>query len=73
VFDIAAVTALPAGTGFKLHLNGLAQAGPIVLYASTNLADWQPIFTNAPVLGSWEYAVPSTNAGPIFYRASELR
>ena len=37
---------------FTLHLSGLSGQGNVVIYASTNLTAWTPIFTNPPVTGS---------------------
>jgi len=73
VFDPPA-TYLGQTNVFKLHLSGLAGIGPITLFASSNLVDWMPVFTNGPALGTWEYLVtPGSNAVPTFYRASEAR
>lgn len=57
---------------FALSLSGLSGHGNIILFTSTNLADWQPILTNPPVLGSLLLADPSTTNVPVkFYRIEE--
>ena len=58
--------------GFKLRLTGLAGQGPVIVFASTNLLDWLPIFTNSPVVGSFDFTDASaTNQPSLYYRASE--
>jgi hypothetical protein len=66
------LTALPITNGtFTLRLSGLASDLNIVIYASTNLPVWTPIFTNSPVNGSFEYVdSPPTNAVQRYYRAT---
>ncbi len=49
-----------ASQGFNLELDGLTGNGSLVIYASTNLVDWQPIFTNPPMTGSLQFL--DTNA-----------
>jgi len=60
--------------GFTFTISELSGQGPLVVYSSTNLVDWAPIHTNAPGSGALEFTDPAgTNAGPRYYRASELR
>jgi hypothetical protein len=57
---------------FTLHLSGLSGHGNVVIYASTNLTAWTPIFTNPPVTGSLDYVdSPPSNRPQRFYRAAE--
>ncbi len=56
----------------RLRLTGLAGAGNVVLFASANLVDWEPIYTNPPVVGVLDvtdFAV--TNNPARYYRAVE--
>ena len=39
------------GNTFGLRLAGLSGHGQIILYASSNLVDWEAILTNAPAMG----------------------
>jgi len=55
----------------RLQVSGLSGSGSVILSASTNLMSWEPIATNAPMSGIWEYTEPATNTGPRFYRATE--
>lgn len=58
--------------GFRLRLLGLSGQGYVVIYASTNMSAWQPIFTNVPVLGTLDYLDRyATNQACRFYRAVE--
>jgi hypothetical protein len=60
--------------GFKFSVGNLSAQGPLVIYSSTNLVDWQPIWTNAPGPNAIEFIDPAvTNSGTKYYRASELR
>jgi alpha-tubulin suppressor-like RCC1 family protein len=67
--------ALSAGPeGFKMRLRGLAEAGAVILYRSTNLVNWVPIATNPPTLGVSDFTdSEATNGTPAFYRATEQR
>ena len=57
---------------FNLALSGLTGHGPVIIYASTNLMDWRPIYTNAPQLGTLRFLdFSSTNQPVQFYRAQE--
>lgn len=69
-FDSAS---LEAGVGaFSMGLGGLSGHGPVVVYASTNLVDWQAILTNPPMVGT-PHLLDSgaTNLQQRFYRARE--
>lgn len=57
---------------FGFLLKYLSGHGPILIEASTNLMDWEPIYTNLPVTGSLEYFDTGiTNQRLRFYRANE--
>jgi alpha-tubulin suppressor-like RCC1 family protein len=58
----------------RLRLLGASGLGPVVIYASSDLLTWQPIFTNPPVIGPLEFDDAGiTNEPARFYRASEAR
>jgi len=58
--------------GFTFVLGSLSGHGTIIIYRSTNLIDWQPIWTNVPVVGTLPFTDPSAKNSPIMiYRASE--
>ena len=58
--------------GFGFRLTGLPTGTPIVIYASTNLVDWLPVFTNPPSAGAMDFVDPGALANPQrFYRAGE--
>jgi hypothetical protein len=57
---------------FGLRLNGLTAHGPVVIYTSTNLMGWDPIFTSPPVNGILQFLDTSATNWPMrFYRARE--
>ena len=59
-------------SGFQFSLSGGDGSSPLVIYASTNLFDWKPIFTNPPFLGTTQYLDPAAILYPSrFYRAQE--
>jgi hypothetical protein len=69
-----AMTPSQVGYGFPLRLTGLTAEGPVVIYASSNLVDWQAVFTNPPTIGPLQYLEGSLTVQPQrFYRASETR
>jgi alpha-tubulin suppressor-like RCC1 family protein len=60
------------GEGFGFTLNGLSGHGPVVVYSSTNLIEWYPIYTNQAVLGSLRVLDSSATNSPLrFYRVIE--
>jgi hypothetical protein len=59
-------------SGFMLQLNGNNSLGTIVIYASTDLMSWTPIYTNPPTTNIIQYLDTfSTNYPVRFYRAVE--
>ena len=58
----------------RLELSGLTAAGSVILYASTNLTQWNPIHTNPPTISPWEFFdTLSADQPRRYYRASESR
>ncbi len=56
--------------GLKLRLNSLTGHGPVILYASSDLKSWSPIYTNPPTTGWFQYIdVAATNLPSHFYPA----
>src|SRR5205814_290424 len=49
---------------FNLILTGLSGHGQIVIYASTNLVNWEPIFSNPPTTGSLLITDPTATNWP---------
>jgi hypothetical protein len=59
------------GGGLQLQLDNLA-GGAVVIYASTNLVQWTPIYTNPAASGTLQFLdVHATNYPARFYRAVE--
>jgi hypothetical protein len=57
--------------GLRLQLTGLVGQGQIIVYASTNLADWEAIHTNTAGFGNLSFTDPAaTNFTRRFYRAT---
>jgi len=72
VFNLVPPNLQMTATGFQLQVDGAAGITPVVIYASTNLSDWTPIFTNPPVVGSLPFLDSSaTGFSHRFYRAGE--
>jgi hypothetical protein len=58
--------------GLQLQVDGARGTSPVILYTSTNLVDWQPIYTNPPLLGSAFFLdSAATNQPKRFYRARQ--
>jgi hypothetical protein len=71
-FDRTPGSTIFTAEGFRFRLNGLSGIGPVVIYGSTNLLDWSPLFTNPPTAGSLEFLDPSAITNRLrFYRAGE--
>jgi hypothetical protein len=57
---------------FRFQIEGLSARGPIVIYGSSNLAAWTPLFTNPPATGTIQVLDPTAAGQPLrFYRAEE--
>ena len=54
-----------------LEVTGLAGAGPVVFYASTNLTEWIPVLTNSTTTGSLDFDDTNATNQARFYRAVE--
>jgi hypothetical protein len=71
-FNNAQTGFLPNSSDFRLQLVNASGQGEIVIYTSTNLTDWMPIFTNPPVTGTLEYIHSiAPVAAQRFYQAVE--
>jgi hypothetical protein len=72
LYFIPALSGFDTNGNFSLYLAGASGGENIVLFASTNLIDWQPIFTNPPVSGNLILTDPAaTNLPQRFYRFGE--
>ena len=54
-----------------LRLAGLAGAGAVTIFASTNLTDWESVLSHAPVAGSLDFDDTGATNTARFYRAVE--
>jgi hypothetical protein len=71
-FDTSPGSVQTTDGGFQLTVTGLSGHGPAVISASTNLVDWEAIFTNAPTLGAFQFLDATATNQPVrFYRAVE--
>jgi alpha-tubulin suppressor-like RCC1 family protein len=71
-FDTSATGLQVTNDNLHLLLLGASGLGPVVIYASSDLQTWQPIFTNPPVIGPLEFTDPGVGDQPAkYYRASE--
>jgi alpha-tubulin suppressor-like RCC1 family protein len=58
--------------GFALKIGGLSGTGALIISASSNLLDWNPVFTNPPMQGTFDFVDPdATGQEQRFYRAME--
>ena len=71
-FDTSSAGLQWTTNGFRLTLVDLLGRGPVTVYASTNLVDWEALLTNPPVTGTLQFIdTGATNWRSRFYRASE--
>lgn len=60
------------GIGAHIMVNQLSGHGMTVIYSSTNMSDWKPVFTNSPATGTIDWIDSTATNGPLhFYRAVE--
>ncbi len=72
--EIAPLYSSTGGGPFLLRVTGLVSEGPVVIYASSNLVDWQTVFTNPPTIGPLQFLEDlATVPAQRFYRACEIR
>ncbi len=70
LFDTSPGAIQWTSAGLELQLSGLTGHGAVVLYMSTDLASWIPIYTNPPATGSLRYLDPTaTNSASRYSRA----
>jgi alpha-tubulin suppressor-like RCC1 family protein len=63
---------LMSTNGFKLQLDGILTTNPVVIFGSTDLVNWLPVFTNSATTGSVQFLdFTATNTPARFYRARE--
>ena len=61
-----------ATNGFRLTLDGVLTTNPVVVFGSTDLVNWLPVFTNPATTGSVQFLdVTATNMPTRFYRAQQ--
>jgi hypothetical protein len=61
-----------SSNGFQVQIGGVFAKNSLVIYASTNLINWLPVFTNPPVTGSVLFLDTNVVSMPLqFYRAAE--
>jgi Immunoglobulin I-set domain len=71
-FNFSKTNTSMSSNGFQMTLTNIYAPNSIVIYASTNLIDWQPIFTNPPTAGTLKFLdSAATNLPMQFYRAVE--
>ena len=58
--------------GFQLQLDNVYASKSLIISASTDLLNWLPIYTNAPITGAVQFVdTTATNIPQRFYRATE--
>ena len=72
LFDASNLFYHPTDGSFQMRLTGSSGVYPVVIYATTNLLDWTPVFTNSPTTNAIDFIdVPSDSSPHRFYRAIE--
>jgi hypothetical protein len=63
---------LMTSNGFQMELNGILTTNPVIIWGSTNLVNWLPLYTNPATTGSFQFLdVMATNLPARFYKAQE--
>lgn len=72
MFNAGLTNLVMTSNGLKLELDSVYAANSVVIFVSTDLVSWLPIFTNPPATGSVLFLdSAATNAPQRFYRAQE--
>jgi hypothetical protein len=70
--DTSSTNLLMTTNGFQLQMDGVLTTNPVIIFASTDLVSWLPIFTNLAATGSIQFLdFSATNLPARFYRAQE--
>ncbi|MEI6078068.1 MAG: hypothetical protein WCS94_20985 [Verrucomicrobiota bacterium] len=70
--DVVGFDMVNTNGAFQIRLTGSSGLNPVTFYTSSNLSNWQPIFTNPPTTGIIDFTdMPPTGATQRFYRAIE--
>jgi hypothetical protein len=60
-----------ANGGAIIQASGLVGLGAVTIYSSTNLVNWQPVYTNPPIIGSFRFVDTNALSAPLrYYRAT---
>lgn len=73
-FEASPANLFMSGQSFHFQLDGLTGYGSVIIFASTDLVTWLPIFTNPPGNGMLQFS--DTNAAYLpsrFYRAASQK
>ncbi|HXA45700.1 MAG TPA: hypothetical protein VNZ25_09350 [Candidatus Angelobacter sp.] len=71
-FQVVPLDAGPSPAGFQLEVEGAPGTNVVIIEASSDLIHWQPVFTNAPILGTVQYLDTSApGLAGRFYRAEQ--
>jgi sugar lactone lactonase YvrE len=72
VFNGSSSNMQMSSNGFNLQIDSLSGHGTVVIMSSSNLINWQPIFSNPPAVGTIQFLdTAATNIPTQFYRAVE--
>jgi alpha-tubulin suppressor-like RCC1 family protein len=72
LFDTAKLSYQTPNGAVQMRLTGSSGVYPVVLYATTNLLDWTPVFTNSPTTNAIDFTdAPPSFSPQRFYRAVE--
>jgi hypothetical protein len=70
--DTSPANTFMSSNGFQLGIDGVLTTNPVVIYGSTDLVNWLPVFTNPATTGTVQFIdTTSTNLPARFYRAQE--
>ncbi len=71
-FQVVPLGTGPGPDGFQLEVEGARGTNVVTIEASSDLVLWQPVFTNAPILGTVQFLDTSApGLARRFYRAEQ--
>ncbi len=72
IFNIATTNFLTTNGAVQMQLTGSTGANPVTIFASSDLVNWEPVFTNAPTTDPIDFTdMPPTGLSQRYYRAIE--
>jgi alpha-tubulin suppressor-like RCC1 family protein len=71
IFNIPTDNFLTTNGAVQMHLTGSFGVNPVTILASSDLVNWEPVFTNPPTIGPIDFVDTPPTGSQRYYRAVE--